>query len=158
MDDNCRVDQRAGSVDAQVGKGAPTIQDFTFVSSMWLLTFSSSKAHFQAHWEHLKPCPLGTLHNHGLTLITPLPLYDVRLLPEIEEFWRHRATWSFSTARFPRSHWQRSPPSVDGVPKPPLTTIQCHPSMKFLLCCKTGLVLHNQILSCRKMWIWKVLT
>ena len=25
-------------------------------------------------------------------------------LPETEEFWRRRAAWSFSTARFPRSH------------------------------------------------------
>ena len=67
-------------------------------------------------------------------------------LPEIEEFWQHRAAWSFSTAR--------SLAPVDNVP-----TLRRQRSQALvddnsvIIQCKIDLVLHNQILSCRKMWI-----
>jgi hypothetical protein len=69
-----------------------------------------------------------------LTLITPLPPYDVRPLPGkiCPKSRNFGDVGQLGLFQLPAS---LTP--VDNVPKPPLTTIQCHPSMKFLLCCKT---------------------
>ena len=90
----------------------------------------------------------------GLTLITPhqnpgppqCQAAARQNLPEIEEFWRHRAAWSFSTAR--------SLAPVDNVPTLRRRRSQALvDDISVIIHCKTDLVLQNQILSCRKMWI-----